>query len=256
MAVRDEVLVLAVKPQLIVPVSVPLEPEVIESQLLSDITAAVHGIAPVPVLDTLNVVISDALVTFRLTGETERTQFSSVAFWNTALTVDFEFTIMAQVFSDPLQSPSHRLNMAPEAGTAVKMTKPPRSKLPEHVVPHDMPEGLLFTKPLPVVETASEPMRLVESVQVRWLLSGLLSVGVIGVTTARKLYAPSVSGVKIPLNFASSNGPSTKSCSAFFCPRSFCSGNKTGIQNFYQNIFDRMRNYFDDRGRRIGTYFL
>ncbi len=62
-AVRGEVLVLSVKLQVIVPVSVPLAPDVIISQLLSDVTAAVHGMIPVPVLETLNVVVPASFAT-------------------------------------------------------------------------------------------------------------------------------------------------------------------------------------------------
>ena len=40
-----------------VPELVPLAPDVIVSQVLAGITAAVHGIVPVPVLETLNVVV-------------------------------------------------------------------------------------------------------------------------------------------------------------------------------------------------------
>jgi hypothetical protein len=62
-AVRADVLVFAVRLQLIVPVSVPLAPDVIESQLLPDVTVAVQGIVPVPVLDTLKVVVPASFVT-------------------------------------------------------------------------------------------------------------------------------------------------------------------------------------------------
>ena len=72
-AVRAEVLVLTEKLQLIVPVSVPLVPDVIDSQLLSGATAAVQGIVPVPVLDTLNVVVPASFATSRLAGLTETT---------------------------------------------------------------------------------------------------------------------------------------------------------------------------------------
>ena len=62
-AVRDEVLVFTVKLHVIVPVSVPLAPDVIASQLPPDVTAAVHGMVPVPVLETLNVVASESFET-------------------------------------------------------------------------------------------------------------------------------------------------------------------------------------------------
>ena len=57
--VRDVAPVLAVKLQLMVPELVPLAPDVIVSQLLAGVTAADHGIVPVPVLETLNVVVPD-----------------------------------------------------------------------------------------------------------------------------------------------------------------------------------------------------
>ena len=56
-AVRDEALVFAVKLQLMVPELVPLSPDVIVSQLPPDVTAAVQGMVPVPVFETLNVVM-------------------------------------------------------------------------------------------------------------------------------------------------------------------------------------------------------
>ena len=61
--VRDDVPVLAAKAQLIVPVLLPLDPYVIESQLPPDNTAAVQGIVPVPVLETLNAVVPEPLPT-------------------------------------------------------------------------------------------------------------------------------------------------------------------------------------------------
>ena len=63
MAVRGEVLVLAVKLQLMVPESVPLAPDGIISQLPPDKTDALHGMVPVPVLDTLNVVVPASFAT-------------------------------------------------------------------------------------------------------------------------------------------------------------------------------------------------
>jgi hypothetical protein len=70
-AVLADVLVFAVKVQVIVPVSVPLVPEVIESQVPPDVTAAVHGMVPVPVpvLETMNVVVPASLSILWLVGE-------------------------------------------------------------------------------------------------------------------------------------------------------------------------------------------
>ena len=68
-AVRDEVLVFAVKLQLIVPVSVPLAPDVIDNQSLPDIIEVDQRMVPVPVLETLNVVVPASIATAWLTGE-------------------------------------------------------------------------------------------------------------------------------------------------------------------------------------------
>jgi hypothetical protein len=62
-AVRAEVLVFAVKLQLTVPELVPLTPDVIVSQLPPAVTAAVQGIVPVPVLETLNGVVPASFAT-------------------------------------------------------------------------------------------------------------------------------------------------------------------------------------------------
>ncbi len=62
-AVRAKVLVFAVKLQFIVPELVPLAPDVIVSQLLPAVTAAVQGIVPVPVLETLNAVVPASFAT-------------------------------------------------------------------------------------------------------------------------------------------------------------------------------------------------
>jgi len=58
----------------IVPELFPLAPDVICSQLLSEITAAVQGIVvPVTVLETLNVVVPVSFDTSRVGGVTEST---------------------------------------------------------------------------------------------------------------------------------------------------------------------------------------
>jgi hypothetical protein len=69
--VRVDVPVLALKLQLIVPELLPLSPDVIESQLPPDVTAAVQGMVPVPVLETLKVVVPASFATSRLVGLTD-----------------------------------------------------------------------------------------------------------------------------------------------------------------------------------------
>ena len=55
--VRTDVPVLVLNEHVIVPALVPLVPDVIESQLLPFVTAAIQGMVPVPVLETLKVVV-------------------------------------------------------------------------------------------------------------------------------------------------------------------------------------------------------
>jgi hypothetical protein len=56
-AVRAALLVFAVKLHVIIPELVPLAPDEIENQLPPDVTAAVHSMSPVPVFETLSVVV-------------------------------------------------------------------------------------------------------------------------------------------------------------------------------------------------------
>ena len=70
--VRTDVVVLAVNAQLMVPALVPLELDVIESQVLPDVTSAVQVIAPEPVLITENVAKPPSFDTFWLIGVTDK----------------------------------------------------------------------------------------------------------------------------------------------------------------------------------------
>ena len=61
--------VLVVYAHVMFPVFVPLAPDVIDSQVPPDVTDAVHGMVPVPELETLKVVVPASFVTYRLDGE-------------------------------------------------------------------------------------------------------------------------------------------------------------------------------------------
>ena len=61
------------------PLSVPLEPDWIDSQLPPEITEAVQLMVPVPVLATENVVVPDEDATSRLLGVTESSGSVSTA---------------------------------------------------------------------------------------------------------------------------------------------------------------------------------
>jgi hypothetical protein len=62
--IRWDVVVLAVNAHVIVPLLFPLSPEVMESQDPPEVTSAVQGMVPVPLLDTLKVVVPTPFATF------------------------------------------------------------------------------------------------------------------------------------------------------------------------------------------------
>lgn len=60
---------------------------------------------------------------------------------------EFIVTLQAPV---PLQAPPQPANVEPESGVAAKLTTVPLAKLAEHVVPQEIPEGVLVTVPVPL----------------------------------------------------------------------------------------------------------
>lgn len=60
---------------------------------------------------------------------------------------EFIVTLQAPV---PLQAPPQPANVEPQSGAAAKLTTVPLAKLAEHVVPQEIPEGVLVTAPVPV----------------------------------------------------------------------------------------------------------
>jgi hypothetical protein len=68
---------------------------------------------------------------------------------NVALTDCAEFIVTLQA-PVPLQAPPQPANVELESGAAAKLTTVPLAKLAEHVVPQEIPEGVLVTAPVPV----------------------------------------------------------------------------------------------------------
>jgi hypothetical protein len=62
---------------------------------------------------------------------------------------DFAASMVTLQAPVPLQAPLQPANVEPESGTAVKLTTVPLAKLAEHVVPQEIPEGVLVTVPVP-----------------------------------------------------------------------------------------------------------
>ena len=67
----------------IVPLFVPLEPEVINSHVAPPTTEALQVIVPPPVFDTLKVVVPEALLTSRFDGVTDNTDVEVAPAWVT-----------------------------------------------------------------------------------------------------------------------------------------------------------------------------
>jgi len=62
---------------------------------------------------------------------------------------DFAASMVTLQAPVPLQAPLQPANVEPESGLAVKLTTAPLAKLAEHVVPQEIPEGVLVTVPVP-----------------------------------------------------------------------------------------------------------
>ena len=63
---------------------------------------------------------------------------------------DFAASMVTLQAPVPLQAPLQPANVEPESGVAVKLTTVPFAKFAEHVVPQEIPEGVLVTVPVPV----------------------------------------------------------------------------------------------------------
>jgi hypothetical protein len=63
---------------------------------------------------------------------------------------DFAASMVTLHAPVPLQAPPQPANVEPESGVAAKFTTVPLAKLAEHVVPQEIPEGVLVTAPVPV----------------------------------------------------------------------------------------------------------
>ena len=77
--------VLPVNSQFTAPELLPLEPDVMESQLSPDVTEAVHDIVPTPVFDTPKLVVPESFETLWVEGLTESTMLPAA--WVTVTSI-------------------------------------------------------------------------------------------------------------------------------------------------------------------------
>jgi hypothetical protein len=118
---------------------------VADALLLERVTTTFAVAAP----DSVTVPV-DELPPTTLVGFTDKEDSATVEVeLKVALTdcAEFIVTLHAPV---PLQAPPQPANVEPESGVAAKLTTVPLAKLAEHVVPQEIPEGVLVIAPVPV----------------------------------------------------------------------------------------------------------
>lgn len=152
-AVRDKVPVFGVKLQFMVPELLPLKPDVIESQLPPDVTAAVHDMVPAPVLETLNDVVPISFPTSRLSGETDRTGCVLAA----CVTVTFLGLPVAPVAVTRIVAVRDE---APVLAVKLQLTVPVLVPLEPDMIesqsPPDVTAAVQGMVPVPVLETSND----------------------------------------------------------------------------------------------------
>jgi hypothetical protein len=122
-----------------VPESLPLSPDVIESQLLPDVTEAVQSIVPAPVFETLNIVLPAFIAKFRLTGDTDRTGCVGVV--NVGACVTLTSTSMGLPVSPVVvtQMVAVRAEVSVLAGKLQSMLPRPQSPLAPDMIESQVP---------------------------------------------------------------------------------------------------------------------
>jgi hypothetical protein len=116
---------------------------VADALLLERVTRTLAVAAPVSVTVPVEEFPPTTLV-----GFTDKEDSATVEL-KVALTDCAEFIVTLQA-PVPLQAPPQPANVEPESGVAAKLTTVPLAKLAEHVVPQEIPEGVLVTAPVPV----------------------------------------------------------------------------------------------------------
>src|ERR1051326_8040489 len=118
---------------------------VADALLLDKATTTLPTAAPVNVTVPLDEFPPITLVGFTVIEESAAGGFKL----KVALT-DFAASMVTLHAPVPLQEPLQPANVEPESGVAAKLTTVPLAKLAEHVVPQEIPEGVLVTAPVPV----------------------------------------------------------------------------------------------------------
>ena len=117
---------------------------VADALLLDKVTATLLPAAPVSVT-----VPVDEFPPITLVGLTVIEESAAGGLELKFALTDFAASMVTLQAPVPLQAPLQPANVEPESGAAVKLTTVPLAKLAEHVVPQEIPEGVLVTVPVP-----------------------------------------------------------------------------------------------------------
>jgi hypothetical protein len=118
---------------------------VADALLLDKVTTTLLAAAPVSVTVPL-----DEFPPITLVGLTVIEESAAGGLELKAALTDFAAFMVTLQAPVPLQAPLQPANVESESGAAVKLTTVPLGKLAEHVVPQEIPEGVLATVPVPV----------------------------------------------------------------------------------------------------------
>jgi hypothetical protein len=118
---------------------------VADALLLDRATTALLVAAPVNVS-----VPVDEFPPITLVGLTVIEESAAGGFELKVALTDFAASMVTLQVPVPLHAPLQPANVEPESGAAVKLTTVPLEKFDKHVVPQEIPEGVLVTVPAPV----------------------------------------------------------------------------------------------------------
>jgi hypothetical protein len=144
------VAVLSVTVQVPVPVQPPLQPVKVEPA-----AGAAVKVTAVPLANAAEHVVpheipAGLLATVPVPAPALLTVSVTVCTANVAVTVVAALSVTLQVPVPEQPPPLQPVKVEPAAGVAVKVTTVPLANAAEHVVPHEIPAGLLVTVPVPV----------------------------------------------------------------------------------------------------------
>src|ERR1043166_2290173 len=124
---------------------------VTEAGTVADALLLDRAITALPVAAPVNVSVPvDEFPPITLVGLTVIEESAAGGFELKVALTDFAASMVMLQAPVPLQAPPQPANVEPESGVTAKLTTVPLEKFAEHVVPQEIPEGVLVTVPVPV----------------------------------------------------------------------------------------------------------